>query len=305
MENLIYNFIIFIIVLFFYLHIMFHHKTSNDLEVFQINNPSKEEFEELCDQRNPLIFNYEHNLNNVFNRSYLLENFSSFDLNVCNLKDNSSNNIYLPLSLKKTNELFLKDKELSYISENNSDFLKETNIEKELKLNNKLLIPRMNALTKYDLLMAPDNSYTKLKYNLSYRNYFYVAEGNVSIKLTIPNNKKYLNIQKDYDNFIFYSDIDLWNITEENKDLNNKIKSLDIELNKGQFIYIPAYWLYSFKFKNNAILCNIEYKPFMNVLAILPDISLSMIQKTNIKIKSTDTIKIDSIDTVKNKYNIE
>ena len=48
--------LIFCIVLFIYLHINFHLKVSNDLEVYEIEQPSKEKLEEICDIRQPVIF---------------------------------------------------------------------------------------------------------------------------------------------------------------------------------------------------------------------------------------------------------
>ena len=38
--------IIFCLVLFIYIHIYFHFKTSNDLEVYELEKPSKDKFEE-------------------------------------------------------------------------------------------------------------------------------------------------------------------------------------------------------------------------------------------------------------------
>ena len=37
---------VFCIVLFLYIHIFFHLKTSDDLEVYEIDQPSKEKLEE-------------------------------------------------------------------------------------------------------------------------------------------------------------------------------------------------------------------------------------------------------------------
>ena len=45
--------LVFTVVLFFYLHIQFHLKTSNDLEVYELDSPSKETLEEVCDLRQP------------------------------------------------------------------------------------------------------------------------------------------------------------------------------------------------------------------------------------------------------------
>jgi hypothetical protein len=46
-------------VLFLYLHIHFHLKRSNDLEVYEIDDPSKDKLEEICDIRQPVIFDFE------------------------------------------------------------------------------------------------------------------------------------------------------------------------------------------------------------------------------------------------------
>ena len=61
MKNLL-IILIFIIVLFFYLHIIYHLKKSNDLEVYEINEPTKNELEEICNYRQPVIFYYNSNL---------------------------------------------------------------------------------------------------------------------------------------------------------------------------------------------------------------------------------------------------
>jgi len=37
---------------------IFYLKTSNDLEVYEIFQPSKEKLEEVCDMRQPVIFDY-------------------------------------------------------------------------------------------------------------------------------------------------------------------------------------------------------------------------------------------------------
>ena len=55
---LIVSILIFCIVLFIYLHINFHLKQSNDLEVYEIDQPSKQRLEEVCDIRQPTTFEY-------------------------------------------------------------------------------------------------------------------------------------------------------------------------------------------------------------------------------------------------------
>ena len=60
--------IIFSIVLFLYIHMNFHLNTSNDLEVYTIENVSKDRLEEICNLKQPVLFNYENeNLMDVLN----------------------------------------------------------------------------------------------------------------------------------------------------------------------------------------------------------------------------------------------
>ena len=54
--KIIIGFVIFFLVLFIYLHVLFHLKTSNDLEIYELDEISKEKLEEICDLRQPVIF---------------------------------------------------------------------------------------------------------------------------------------------------------------------------------------------------------------------------------------------------------
>ena len=80
---LIISIFIFCIVLFLYLHIHFHMKRSNDLEVYEIEQPSKQRLEEVCDIRQPTTFEYynEHLLTSL---SYhgITTNYRAFDIQV-------------------------------------------------------------------------------------------------------------------------------------------------------------------------------------------------------------------------------
>ena len=63
-------------------------------------------------------------------------------------------------------------------------------------------------------MMGSKNCSTPLRYNLDYRNYYYVTSGSVKIKLIPPESSKYLHHHKDYDNFEFISPIDAWDVQD-------------------------------------------------------------------------------------------
>ena len=77
----------------------------------------------------------------------------------------------------------------SYITENNYDF-EETGAIKTYMYNDSYLRPPMVA-RDYDFMTGSIDSYTPLRYMLNYRNYYYVSEGSVNIKLIPPSNTKY------------------------------------------------------------------------------------------------------------------
>ena len=58
--HIIYIVLIFCLVLFLYLHVYFQLKTSDDLEIYEIDNPSKDKLEEICDLRQPVLFRFQN-----------------------------------------------------------------------------------------------------------------------------------------------------------------------------------------------------------------------------------------------------
>ncbi len=286
MKNLL-IILIFIIVLFFYLHIIYHLKKSNDLEVYEINEPTKNELEEICNYRQPVIFYYNSNLSEDINNEQIITKYSSFDLNVRNVKNNNTEQeMYIPYKVKDLFSVFENDKEGKYITENNEDFISETGMIKYLKYNDLLLRPYFMLNNNYDLLSGSKNTRTPFRYNLYYRNFIYVLDGNVKIKLSPPNSSKYLNEINDYDNYEFRTDIDVWNDNEK----IDKIKFLEVNLKKNQIIYIPSYWWYSIEYETKSLLINYSYDTYMSMLSITPNILLYYLQAQNIKIKKYKNI---------------
>ena len=108
---------LFIIVLFLYLHIYYHLKVSNDLEVYSIQQPSKDKLEEVCNLRQPLYFDMTNDdILQTCNLSYIDENYNPFDIKIRDVKSKDNDNLHLPISLKEGIELFKKDEESKYIN---------------------------------------------------------------------------------------------------------------------------------------------------------------------------------------------
>ena len=298
---------IFCFVLFLYLHINYHLKTSDDLEVYTIERPSKERLEEICNIRQPVIFDFNNDsILESCNLASLDDLYGAFDINMRDMSNKDENTeMYLPFLLKEALNIFKEDSNQKFISEKNQDFLKETGAIKNYSYNDGFLRPPLVSKCTYDIMTGSVGSKTPLRYNLNYRNFYYVTTGKINIKLIPPHSSKYLYSIKDYDNFEFISPINVWNIQNEYKADFNKVKVLDVTLNKGEIIHIPAFWWYSIEYEKLSSICSFQYRTFMNVLAISPHLVLAMLQGQNIKrdiVKKVEKVATKNItESVENK----
>jgi len=263
-----------LLVVFLYIHVVYHLRTSNDMEVYEIDLlPNKNRLEELCNLRQPLVISY---YDAAFSKC-LPENFvqSAFELNVVD-----PSNVAVPLSAKKSMELFSTS---THYTEKNSDFLKDTMCWRQFETNDGNFRPPFVVSIQYDLIFGGKDATTKLKYTNCYRNYFMVIDGEVEVKLSPPRSARFLNTQKDYIRDDFYSVSNAWDNTSGANNDFDKVKFLTVHLKKGQTMFVPAYWWYSFKLKKGC-LCAFHYKTIMNTVATVPDIVLGVMQRQNTKL---------------------
>ena len=283
--EIIIGFFIFCLVLFIYLHVQFHLKTGEDLEMYEVDQPSKEKLEEICDIRQPVLFNFDcQTIVDTSSKSYITKNYNAFEVKIRNIKETDSNTeLYIPLPLHAADKLFNEDTNSSYLSENNSDFLEETGVGKNLKYNDEFLRPYMVSNCNYDIMMGSANVCTPFRYEINYRNYYLLTEGSAQIKLTPPHNIRYLYPNYDYENFEFRSPVNPWTPQPKYIADFDKMKCLEFTLTPGKTLYIPAYWWYSIKFNKNSSISCFNYRTYMNNIAISPYIGMHALQIQNIK----------------------
>jgi len=283
--NIIINLLIFCIVLFIYLHVHFHLKKSDDLELYEIELPSKTKLEEICDIRQPVVFNfYNEQIMKNCSRDSILDTYGAFDVKIRNIKETSEDSdLYIPLAFTSALNVVKEDVDEKYISENNSEFLEETGLVKSFTYNDNFLRPSMVSNCMYDFICASEKCKTPFRYELNYRNYFLVTEGEIKIKLAPPKSTRYLSLNKDYENFEFRSPVNPWKVQQQFEQEFNKIKCLEITVKQGNIIFIPAFWWYSIEFSSNTSLCSFKYRTYMNNVAIIPQLFMRFLQQQNIK----------------------
>jgi hypothetical protein len=291
---------IFSLILFFYTHIQFHLKTSNDLEIYEIEQPSKDKLEEICDIRQPVLFDCDEDGKKIIentNKDILLENYPVFEIKIRESSEpQKDSELYVPLPLHVGNKLFSEDKTSGYFSEGNTDFLKETGSIKNMNYNDSFLRPYLVSNCDYDIMMGSSGVETPLRYEINYRNYFVVTKGSIKIKLTPPKSGKYLYPINDYENLEFRSPINTWKVQSKYKADYDKIKFLEIDLYPGKFLFIPSYWWYSFKFSEDTSVSCFRYRTYMNNIAIIPEIFMYALQNQNVERKVAKTLDISFLN---------
>jgi len=289
---------IFCLVLFIYLHIQFHLKTSEDLEMYEVEQPSKDKLEEICDLRQPVLFDFDcQKIVESSNKSYISNNYNAFEIKIRNVKETDPNSeLYMPLPLHAANKLFSEDTNSTYFSENNNEFLEETGVIKSLKYNDEFLRPYMVSNCNYDIMMGSANTCTPFRYEINYRNYYLLTEGSAQIKLAPPHSIRYLYPNYDYENFEFRSPVDPWSPQPKYIADFDKMKCLEFTLTPGKTLYIPAYWWYSIKFNKNTSISCFNYRTYMNNIAVAPYIGMHALQIQNVKRNIVKKASIDELN---------
>jgi len=273
------------------------------LEIYEIDDVSKDKLEEICDLRQPVLFDYNNEkIIETTNSKFILENYPAFEMKIRNIKENNANSeLYVNLPLHASVKLFKEDKDSTYFSENNSDFLNETGVIKNFKYNDEYLRPYMVSNLNYDIILGSNGTFTPFRYEINYRNYFLCTEGTLQVKMAPPQSIKYLYPEYDYENFEFRSPVNPWKVQTKYAADFEKMKCLEVTLTKGKMIYIPAYWWYSIKFSsNNSSISCFRYRTYVNNLAISPYISMHILQLQNIKRDVAKKFSLNALNPMEN-----
>ena len=283
-----YTILNFCIVLFIYIHVLFHLKKNDSNEVYEISHlQTKDNFEEVCDIRQPVVFDFTHqqNLLSVFNQDNILKSAKSQNVNIRDITK-PADTIETQTSIKNAIAIVNKDTANStsiYLCEKNHEFLKGSYLFQQIKLNDTFLRPLMTLTHTYDLQFGSDKCKTHLRYELNYRTFFLITEGKVNVKMASPKNTRYLFEEIDYTNFEFKSPVNPWSVQPEYKTEADNVEWIDIELSKGRLIFIPAFWWYSIEFEKTSMVAKFSYRTYMNALSISPKLVNSFLHSDSLK----------------------
>ena len=300
------SFIIFIIVLFVYLHITYEWKQSQDLEIYEMDFENNGQLQEVCNVKQPVLFEFRTVSPQFFEKmrlDYFLEKNGVQDVNVKDIDDytkiTSVDSILLPF--QTAHSLLKSDPRSHLILEDNADFIEDCSHMNDYRNNLDIhLKPPMSVRTRYDFCMGSEKSYCPLKYHNHSRHYCIVSQGKIHVKMASWKNSKYLNPIYDYENYEFFSNMDPWKNTQ-----SEKIKFIEFDVHEGHILYVPPYWWYSYQYTTyDTVVCTATYNTIMNLVANAKHWALYFFQQQNIQQKTLKTLNTNiTSDTVSSSEN--
>lgn len=313
MQNPFVAVFVFIIILFFYIHITSQWTTSDDLEIYESEFESPANLQEVCSVKQPVVFKFaQTQIAAPFFERFQVAKFEKHDNIDIRIKDRTDYNLqdkesqdtavdFVPVSFRSGRRLMTTDTNAKYFSENNSAFLEESGLDRISAILDPLLKPPLSAYTKHDILFGSPLLNTPLRYYLESHHFLAVTRGKIRVKLCPPKYGKILPQIKDYENYEFRTPVNPWSTNPNNahREILQKIKFLDVEVNSGDVLFLPPYWWYSISFSGDpqTTVASFTYDVIMNVLAQSKHWSTYYLQQNNIKSKPAKTI-LSALDDV-------
>lgn len=291
--NFYLHLLLFLIILFFYIHIVHQYKRSEDLEIYELDYSSNQHLQEVCDVKQPILFEFKPVVPKFYETvtydDLLADEYANHDIKVKESADywqeNELSVDYVILPYSSGSNLMKTDSKAAYFSENNEDFIDETGLTKTMSSIDDYLKPTFVTQTKYDIMLGSRGATLPLRYHTHYRHFLSVNSGKIRVKMTPWKSTKYLYQIRDFETYEFRSPVNVWKPDKKYRHEMDKIRFLDFEVLEGSVLSIPPYWWYSIQYDNkvDTLVSSFTYNTIMNNVSNIPYFVKYYIQQSNIK----------------------
>jgi len=252
--------ILFLVCSIIYIHILYHLKQSDEENIYDIDFQNKSHLEKICDMRCPFVFK-------APNTSLLTgDKMKEMNIELNILKETSKE-----IEIEGEGEGKKATRTEHYVfSEFNKRALENSSIQDTIRKSEKQYFrPDFTLMNNTDLIHSSPEFTTPLVSNYNYRNFFHVHYGSVKVRFISPIHIDDIPHHFDYEH--------LHNVST--KDVNSFTHIKSITLHKGDALYIPSFWWYSFEFIENTVMIKYQYRSLMNIVAHSPYYAYSLIAK--------------------------
>jgi hypothetical protein len=272
--------ILFIILLFLYIHIQHQYKSGQDLQVYEYDYSGTKDLIETVNFKQPILF--ELDLPPI--PSTAIHSLKVKDVRDYQINSQTSEPILLPYHEAK-GLLDTDTKSVFYSNQNHNMIHDSSEWSSWFQEMDALMKPDFCINKTYDMIYGSAKSHTTTQYfNESHVFVYLPPETNkeaVRVKMTPWKSRTFMDPQDDYIYYEFWSKENLFS-----EHLDSRIQCLDFVIKPGHVFYIPPYWFHSFMFpsKENQ-LCMAKYTTIANALAHAKQWSKYYLQQQNIQEK--------------------
>ena len=296
--NVLGTLFIFLLALFLYIYLMHQYKKSGDLEIYEMDYQTNVHLQEVCDIRQPIIFDIRPISSVLFQEISppMLAKYGGQSVEIKDVRDyaivdskTSTTDATIDgasISFSLAKQICDMDDQSRYFSENNEDFLDTTGMSSRLTEVDTLLKPSFTVSKKHDLLFGSRDTATPLQYHTYYRRFFCVALGRIRVSMVPWKMGGSLQPIHDYEHYEFRSPVDLRSLSSD---------ILEFDVAQGSVLFIPPYWWYSIRYVDpgETMVYSTSYMTAMNLLANIPNLGLYWLQQQNIRPKVSKMLKMD------------
>jgi hypothetical protein len=282
-------FLVFIVVVFFYLHITAHYRKGEDLELFETDYVNNMKLQESCEVKQPLMIVGVPGIIKLPSRGDLLKGNETFEGNIRDLsqwnstpsrpvamEDLVESTRPRSLEMEKILRVLESDRDGLYVSEGNERFLEEVGLWKLFKKwGDERFCPTYNVCKQYDFLMGSKGACTPLRYHTAYRKFLvargggvFGGDGNLVVRMTPWKSRKRMEWIRDDIGMETVSTMAAFGGRADQREEWSKVRFLEFIVPEGQVLYIPPYWWYTVQFPGPTVFAySFTYWSAMNWLA--------------------------------------
>jgi len=282
-------FIVFIVVVFFYLHITAHYRKGEDLELFETDFINNTKLQESCEVRQPLMIVGVPGIAKLPSRGDLLKGNEKYEGSIRDLaqwklvpsrpiamEDLVDGTRPRSLEMEKILRALESDRDGIYVSEGNEGFLEEVGLWKIFqKWGDERFCPTYNVSKQYDVLMGSKGACTPLRYHTAYRKFLvargggvFGGDGNLVVRMTPWKSRKRMEWLRDDIGRETVSTMMAFGGRADQREEWSRVRFLEFIVPEGQVLYLPPYWWYSVQFPGATVFAySFTYWSAMNWLA--------------------------------------
>ena len=260
--------LVFVLVVFFYMHINHQRKIVNDKEIATLNINSSRVLDEVCELRVPFLFS--RNVSDFLSIGLRYSDIMLNDIEDYLYVNEISGNT---ITKQMKNWKWLKSNlDSKAISSSPSQLVNHSMFDKINRKYETFWTPYMNVHTESKIIIGNNGGTEGYTYSTACRRFLTCIDGTAEIRLVLPD-----KIDKR---------------TNNDFSLIGPSDYVKVSLKPGDIISIPPYWWSAVLTNDKTVIMEQNYRSIINIFANLDTLIVSFLRKLNVEKKLSSSKEV-------------